>query len=463
MQVGSGGGDPHDHDRLHVLDWAKLLVFLRATQPMVVESFDLEHEGPSREQFLSRLQGQIASRGIVDVLRKGVKHQWAQVTLFYGTPTPGNDDARIKHVQNIFSVTRQVRYSPDEQALALDLVLFINGLPVATFELKNNLTKQPVDDAIRQYREDRSPQEPLFQVGRCLAHFAVDEHEVWFCTQLTGKKSWFLPFNKGYKQGKGNPPNPEGLQTAYLWEEVLERSSLTNIIEKYAQLVTEEEGQGAKKRTVRRQIFPRYHQLDVVRNLLADAQTAGTGRRYLIQHSAGSGKSNSIAWLAHQLVELKRGGQPLFDSIIVVTDRIVLDSQLKTTIKQFTQVNAIFGHADHSSDLKKFLEDGKKIVSTTIQKFPFVLDEIQGSLSNRSFALIIDEAHSGQGGSATRSMSRVLGQDGEEEEDDQTIQDRINAAIESRKMLKNADSYRLHRHTQEQNAAALRYTVHGRR
>ncbi|CAN5762280.1 hypothetical protein BH23CHL4_BH23CHL4_26260 [soil metagenome] len=201
-------GEPEDYDRIHVLDLAKLLAFLKATQPDVVEAFDLENEGPSREQFLGRLQGQIASRGIVDVLRKGVRHQWASVTLFYGTPTPGNLDAQVKHTQNIFSVTRKVRYSPDELALALNLVLFINGLPVATFELKNNLTKQTTDDAIRQYKEDRSPQETLFQQGRCLAHFAVDEHKVAFCTALAGKKSWFLPFNKGFNQGAGNPPQP---------------------------------------------------------------------------------------------------------------------------------------------------------------------------------------------------------------------------------------------------------------
>lgn len=432
-------GESQDYDRLHVLDTVKLIEFLKVTQPKVVEAFGLEEDGPSREKFLSRVQGQVAERGIVDVLRKGVKHQSEHVTLFYGTPTPGNFDAAVKHGQNIFSVTRQLRYSADELANALDLALFINGLPVATFELKNNLTKQTVDDAVRQYQTDRSPQEALFRQGTCIAHFAVDEHNVKFCTALAGKKSWFLPFDRGFEQGGGNPPNPNGIQTDYLWNEILQRESLTNIIENYAARIEEKDEKTGKKKF--RQIFPRYHQLDVVRKLLKDAETHGVGQRYLIQHSAGSGKSNSIAWLAHQLVSLKRDGQPVFDSVVVVTDRVVLDDQLKQTVKQFTQVSATVGWAQSSGDLRAFLDSGKKIVVSTIQKFPFVLDEIQNALKDRNFAIIIDEAHSGQGGSATRSMSRALGSDDEDDDDDQTVQDKINAAIESRKLLKNASYF----------------------
>lgn len=433
-------GKSLDYDRLHVLDPVKLIEFLKVTQPKVVEAFALEGEGPSREKFLSRIQAQVAERGIVDVLRKGVKHQAEHVTLFYGTPTPGNLEAAIKHGQNIFSVTRQLRYSADELANALDLGLFINGLPVATFELKNNLTKQTVEDAVRQYQTDRSPQEALFRQGTCIAHFAVDEHNVKFCTHLNGKKSWFLPFDKGYQQGGGNPPNPNGLQTDYLWKEILQRESLTNVIENYAARIEEKDEKTGKKKF--RQVFPRYHQLDVVRKLLADAQRNGAGQRYLIQHSAGSGKSNSIAWLAHQLVSLKRDGQPVFDSVVVVTDRVVLDDQLKATVRQFTQVSATVGWAESSGDLRAFLDSGKKIVVSTIQKFPFVLDEIQNALKDRSFAIIIDEAHSGQGGSATRKMSQVLGADEDDDDgDDQTVQDKINAAIESRKLLTNASYF----------------------
>ena len=296
-------GDPKDYDRDHAIDLAKLLDFLRATQPEVVEQFGLENDGPEKLKFLNRLQGEVAKRGIVDVLRKGMGHGPLHIDLFYGTPSPGNATAADRYAANVFSVTRQLRYSKDESRLALDLGLFINGLPVSTFELKNNLTKQTVHDAVEQYKRDRHPRELLFQFGRCLVHFAADDQEVWFCTHLKGKASWFLPFNKGYRDGAGNPPNPHGLKTDYLWREVLTREGLTDIVENYAQITEErDERTGRKKRA---QIFPRYHQRDVVHKLLADVARNGAGRRYLVQHSAGSGKSNSIAWTAHQLVGLK--------------------------------------------------------------------------------------------------------------------------------------------------------------
>ena len=226
---------------------------------------------------------------------------------------------RKDSTQNRFTVTRQLRYSRDETRRALDIVLFINGLPVVTFELKNNLTKQTVDDAVEQYRRDRNPREKLFELGRCVVHFAVDEAEARFCTHLNGKASSFLPFNRGWNDGAGNPPNPRGIKSDYLWREVLARESLTDILENYAQLVERRDEKTGRRR--REQIWPRYHQLDVVRRLLEDAEEHGAGRRYLIQHSAGSGKSNSIAWLAHQLIGLEKDGASVFDSIIVVTDR----------------------------------------------------------------------------------------------------------------------------------------------
>ncbi|MFM9101322.1 MAG: type I restriction endonuclease, partial [Cyanobium sp.] len=269
------------------------------------------------------MQGEISRRGTIDVRRHGLKHGPHHIDLFYGTPSAGNDPAQERFAANRFSVCRQLRYSRDETKRALDLGLFINGLPVATFELKNNLTKQTVADAVEQYQLVRDPREKLFEFGRCVAHFAVDDHEVRFCTQLRGKASWFLPFNQGWNDGAGNPPNPEGLKTAYLWKQILTREGLTDMLENYAQVVeTKDEKTGRKKAL---QIWPRFHQLDVVRRLLADAAEHGAGRRYLIQHSAGSGKSNSIAWLAHQLVGLRRAGEEVFDSIIVVTDRKVLD------------------------------------------------------------------------------------------------------------------------------------------
>ena len=300
-------GDPKDYDREHAVDLVKLLSFLQDTQPLAFNQLDLGEDGPKRRAFLARLQGEIAKRGVIDVLRKGVQHQAAQVTLFYGMPSPDNAKAKKLFAQNLFSVTRQLRYSTSETQLALDLCLFINGLPVITFELKNSLTKQTHDDAIRQYKDDRDPKELLFQFGRCMVHFAVDDDQAWMCTHLTGKDSWFLPFNKGWKDGAGNPPNPDGLKTDYLWKEILTRQGLTEIIENYAQVVEEKDPKTGKKR--RKQIFPRYHQLDVVRQLLKDTAEQGAGVRYLIQHSAGSGKSNSIAWLAYQLIGLAHSRQ----------------------------------------------------------------------------------------------------------------------------------------------------------
>ena len=284
-------------------------------------------------------------------------------------------------MQNRFSVTRQLRYSLSDDKNALDLGLFINGLPIATFELKNSLTKQTVADAIEQYKEDRDPRELIFQFGRCIVHFAVDDAEVRFCTDLKGK--WFLPFNKGWNDGAGNPPNPNGLKTDYLWKEILTKEGLTDIIENYAQIV--EEKNKKTGRVKKAQIFPRFHQLDVVRKLLSHTSEHGAGTRYLIEHSAGSGKSNSIAWLAHQLTGVKKGEADVFDTIVVITDRTILDDQIKNTIKQFDHVGATVGHADHSGDLRRFIEQGKKIVITTVQKFPYILDEIGNEHRGRTF------------------------------------------------------------------------------
>ena len=431
-------GDPQDYDRDHAVDLAKLLAFLQTTQPQIFEQLGLAHDGPPRLKFLARLQGEIAKRGVVDVLRKGIKHGPASVDLFYGTPSPGNARAVERFAANIFSVTQQLRYSRDETQLALDLALFINGLPVATFELKNRLTKQTVDDAVQQYKRDRDPRELLFQFGRCLVHFAVDEQEVRFCTHLQGKDSWFLPFNKGYNDGAGNPPNPHGLKTDYLWRQVLTREGLTDILENYAQVVEEKDERTGRKKAL--QIFPRYHQLDVVRKLLTDTRSHGAGQRYLIQHSAGSGKSNSIAWLAHQLVGLERDSVPVFDSVIVVTDRRVLDKQIRDTIKQFAQVAAMVGHAEHSGDLRRFLEAARRSSLRRSRNFPFILDEIGNEHRGRTFAILIDEAHSSQGGRTAAKMNIALSAQGGEE-DEETTEDIINRIMEARKMLPNASYF----------------------
>lgn len=239
--VGWSGGRPADYDREYCVDLVQLAGFLRDTQPDVAEAAEPEGEGPVRRRFLARLQREIAKRGTIDVLRNGIKHGPHHIELFYGAPSAGNTKAADLFELNRFTVTRQLRYSRDETRRSLDLVLFVNGLPVFTFELKNSLTKQTVADAVRQYGTDRDPHENLFRLGRCVAHFAVDESEVMFCTELKGKASWFLPFNRGWNDGAGNPPNPDGLKTDYLWKEVLTRKSLTNILENYAQLIEEKD------------------------------------------------------------------------------------------------------------------------------------------------------------------------------------------------------------------------------
>ena len=434
-------GDPRDFDRAWALDLTKLRAFLEATQPKTATALDLGNDSPTRRQFLARLSGELAKRGVVDVLRKGIDHGPLHLTLFYGTPSEGNANAQRLFAENRFSVTRQLRYSLDETRRALDLGLFLNGLPIATFELKNNLTKQTVDDAVEQYRRDRDPREQLFGLGRCVVHFAVDESEVKMCTELKGKASWFLPFNIGWNDGAGNPPNPGGLKTDYLWKRILTPAGLTDILENYAQIVEEKNRKTGKKK--RKQVFPRYHQLDVVRRLLAEVKHDGAGKRYLIEHSAGSGKSKSIAWLTHQLISARKDGREIFDSIIVITDRRILDQQIEDEIKSFAQVSATVGHAEHSGDLRRFIEAGKKIIISTVQKFPFILDEIGDAHRDRSFAIVIDEAHSSQGGRTSAALSSALSQTDSEDEPDP--EDVVNQALAermaARKLLANASYF----------------------
>ena len=444
-------GDPRHYDRGFCVDLVQLRGFLELTQPKVAEALGIDTDGSTRRQFLARLSGEIGKRGVIDVLRKGVSHGPHHLQLFYGTPSPGNAKAAELYALNRFSVSRQFAYSNDETRRALDLGLFINGLPVATFELKNSLTKQTVSDAVEQYRRDRDPREPLFAFGRCVVHFAVDDSEVRMCTELKGKGSWFLPFNQGHHDGAGNPPNPNGLKTDYLWRGVLTPRGLTDILENYAQIVEEKDPRTGKKK--RKQVWPRFHQLQLVRQALTDVAAHGAGKRYLIQHSAGSGKSNSIAWLAHQLIGLKRDGDPeekeIFHSVIVITDRRILDSQIQATIKQFMQVGATVGHAQRSGDLRKFLEEGRKIIVSTVQKFPFILDEI-GCEAGKSFAILIDEAHSSQGGKTSAAMSEALGgraaanaaaADDEGPDPEDTVNEALERRMAARKMLTNASYF----------------------
>jgi type I restriction enzyme R subunit len=465
---GWSAGKPEDFVAKYGLDLEQLRRFIRETQPAVALAMDLDSDTATRHKALDRIVKEISNRGIIDVLRNGVKHGPHAITLFYGTPSPGNAEAAERFGQNRFTVVRQLHYSPTDTLLSLDVCLFINGLPVFTMELKNKLTKQSVKDAIRQYENDRDARELVFQFKRAIAHFAVDDQQVWFCTKLDGPKSWFLPFNKGFNDGAGNPPYPDGLMTSYLWEAILTPESLTNIIENYAQTV-EEQVLDRKTKKVRKkysQIFPRFHQLDVVRKLLTDVREHGSGKKYLIQHSAGSGKSNSIAWLTHQLVRLETGSvgeaKPVFDSVIVVTDRRILDKQIRDTIKQFSQVGSIVGHAEKSKELSDLITGGKKIIITTVQKFPYIVGAIGDEHRDRNFAVVIDEAHSSQSGRTASSLSQAIQaksdnniddddnapepklpgiDDVDPAEDDNTIEDLINHAMQGRKMATNASYF----------------------
>lgn len=444
-EAGYEQGSNADYDRARALDTAKLLRFLEETQPEELAKVGADAPGSAREKFLDRVQAEVARRGVVDVLRKGVKAYPGSFFLFAPTPSAKNAAARELFGKNLFSVTRQLRYSGDATRLALDLCVFVNGLPVLTCELKNRFTGQGVRDAVEQYCRDRSPAEPLFAFKRCVAHFAVDDARVFFCTRLAGKGSWFLPFDKGRDGGAGNPPNPSGTMTDYLWREILRKESLADIVENYAQVVEEPDPATGRKR--QKQIFPRYHQLDVVRRLLADVKARGVGARYLVQHSAGSGKSNSIAWLAHQLVGLEReapaapgGTEPAVDQVVVVTDRVNLDRQIRDTIRQFAQEDRVVAHADDSGSLAEWLRTGRKIVVTTIEKFPFIQDEIGTALRDRRFAIVIDEAHSSQSGRLSAKMNLAVSGDAaaEGEED---AEDRIIRLMEGRRMAPNASYF----------------------
>ena len=440
-QMADGGwteGAAADFDAAYALDLDHLTAFIEETQPNAAKALSLAESSPASHKFLARVQGEITKRGIVHLLRNGVDHLGQHIDLYYPTPTEGNARAAELFAKNRFVITRQVHHSPSNRGDAIDLVAFVNGLPVFTFELKNNITKQTVDDAVQQYQRDRDPRELLFAFGRTIAHFALDDQRVRFTTHLKGSSSWFLPFDQGFNDGAGNPPNPDGVMTDYLWRRILAPQSLAGIIENYAQIVTEKTPATGKKTS--KAIFPRFHQLDVVRRLLADVEANGAGRRYLIQHSAGSGKSNSIAWLVHQLAEATHQRRVAFDSIIVVTDRVILDDQLSQTIKSFLQVGSTVVHADRSGDLRRAIETGKKIIVTTVQKFPYILDDIGLEHQGRSFAIVIDEAHSSQGSKTSAAVSRALGGAADTDEDE-SVEDQINRIIEAKKLLPNASYF----------------------
>lgn len=452
----------NNYNRTECIDEELLFNFLQNTQEKEVKKLQAIHGSNYKSKVLYRLNNQIKLIGIIEVLRKGITDNNIKLKLFFDKPVSTLNEADLAlYNKNIFSVTRQVHYSTQNEN-SLDMVVFINGLPIITFELKNELTKQTVKDAIKQYKTDRDPKEELFRLGRCLVHFAVDSEQVWMATYLKGESSYFLPFNKGNNNGAGNPPNTTGIKTDYLWKEILTKDCLTNIIQNYVQLFEEEvekilpDGK-IKKEKVKKLIFPRYHQLDAVNKLLLDAKQTGAGKRYLIQHSAGSGKSNSISWLAHQLVGLfdKSNTNTIFDTVIVVTDRKVLDAQIRNNIKQFEQVKGVVeAITEGSKQLKTALEEGKKIIITTIQKFPYIVNEI-GELPGNKFAIIIDEAHSSQSGNAAGKLNETLAKDFEkvqvdddeyvfvdkDQYDELTSEDLVVDIVRGRKMLTNASYF----------------------
>lgn len=441
-------GVANDFDRELSFDAKSVLLFIQSTQPNEWEKLVQFYKGEAETQFVKRLFKELELRGSLDVIRHGITDSGIKFQLAYFQPDSQLNEETIKlYALNKLAVTRQVKYSLKNEN-SLDLVLSLNGLPVATVELKNHFTGQDVSNAKRQFKYDRDPRELIFQFKkRALVHFSVDSDEVYITTKLDGDKTRFLPFNKGYNNGAGNPPS-EGYRTAYLWESIWEKDSWMNILSRYLHLQVEEitiDGKIYKKEAL---IFPRYHQLQAVRRLSKHSLENGSGNNYLIQHSAGSGKSNTIAWLVYRLSSLHdNADKRVFDSVIVITDRNVLDQQLQNTIYQFEHKSGVVEKIDKdSTQLAEAIKKGKDIIITTLQKFPFTLDKIK-DLEDKTYAIVIDEAHSSQGGEATRKMKELLSAktldeaENEDEETEQTTDDFIRDQVKARGPQKNISLY----------------------
>ena len=438
-------GHPADFNAKYALDEVRFWDFLETTQKEELEK--LKRQSDWKIKVLDRFDKLVKKYGILRLLRKGLALDDAHFTLFYVAPLQNSSQSiKDNFENNQFSVTRQLKYSVTNPLEEIDMVIFINGIPISTIELKNQWTGQNAKvHGVQQYKYKRDITQPLLNFGRCIVHFAVDTDEIYMTTKLDGANTFFLPFNLGNNFGKGNPPNPFGHKTSYFWQDVLRRESIANIIQHFVRF-DGAENDALSKKTL---FFPRYHQLDVVRRLIKDTTQKGAGETYLIQHSAGSGKSNSITWLAYQLIEAypeneavagsKNTNQPLFDSVIVVTDRRLLDKQLRDNIKEFSEVKNIVAPAYKSSDLKSALENGKRIIITTIQKFPFIIEGI-ADMSNKQFAVIVDEAHSSQSGSSADKLNEAIGNKGEDT-DAVDYQDKILEAMKARKMTKNASYF----------------------
>lgn len=425
------------------MDTELVLEFIQTTQKDGWNKLVEQYGGDVANRFLARLDEELLSRGLLSLLREGVKDRGVNIHLAYWKPeNDKNPETLADYAGNILSVMRQVKYSSKNEN-SIDMVIFVNGLPLFTTELKNQFTGQNVINAISQYKTDRDQKEKLLSFKRCLTHFAVDTEQAYMATRLTGLTTYFLPFNKGNKGSSGNPDAPTGkYKTYYLWEEIWSKDSVFDLLGNFIQEVTEEkEDKNGKKRKEEKLIFPRYHQLETVKNIVVDAQKNGSGKNYLIQHSAGSGKSNTIAWTAHRLAELHNDeGKNIFDGVIVVTDRRVLDRQLSNTVDSFSQITGLVKHIENGGkELKKSLESGIKIITTTLQKFPVIVDAVD-KVEGKKFAVIIDEAHSSQSGESAADLRQVLTLDEAEKETEneekafKTVEDQIIERMKARKV-----------------------------
>lgn len=427
--------EPSSYDKSLCLDPELVISFIIATQKDKWEAYQMQLGNKAKDALLTKINNEIDKRGTLELLRKPFASYGVYFDFAYFKPASGlNENYREKYQNNIFSVMRQVKYS-ERNENSLDMALFLNGIPLATMELKDRMTGSGynVESAIRQYQNDRDPREPLFKYGRCLVHFALDEELVYMATQLKGPKTFFLPFNKGNNGEAGNPVTA-GFSTEYLWNEVLSKDSFLELLQHYIQEtdVLDDDGKPTGDKKI---IFPRYHQMDCVRKVINHAHNNGAGQQYLIQHSAGSGKSNTISWLAHQLSNLHdKNDVNVFDSVIVVTDRRILDSQLRANVLAFEQnPGVVAGIEKGSKQLKQELEAGTKIIVTTLQKFPYIEEEIT-VLPGKRFGIILDEAHSSSSGEMSKSLKKVLNLNTEDdpEEEERTYEDKINDQMKSR-------------------------------
>ena len=431
-----------NYDKTFCIDRELTIKFIKTTQPNEWAQLVEQHGSFTEDKFFKRLNEEIKSRGLLEVIRAGIKDTGSQFSLVYFKPATNiNSETNELYSRNIFSIMRQVKYS-ERNENSIDMVIFLNGLPLFTIELKNQLTGQTTQNALRQYKTDRDPKEPLLQFKRCLTHFAIDTEEVYMTTKLAGLKTYFLPFNKGNQMSAGNPPAKNKYKTEYMWDDIWTKDNLLEILGRFLCLQKEEkEGPNGNKTTEETLIFPRYHQLDTVRRLITDSKDCGAGKNYLIQHSAGSGKSNTIAWTAHRLADLHNNeDKKVFDSVIIITDRRILDRQLQNTVTQFEQVLGVVKKIDkHSSQLREALENGEKIIITTLQKFPVIVEDME-KLAGKNFAVIIDEAHSSQTGESAKTLKQVLKFD-EQEKDYEDPEEFILNEIKSRGKQKNVSFF----------------------